>query len=271
MLEILQNFESAVGGPVRLAPLVLIVPGLAAIIVGLFIWLGGLGFRRLLVALVGAITGGICGFFLISRNIISVTIAAGLAAIIAIIFERLFVTILLAALVAALGFAILLGPYIQAADLPNPYKITNQGSTVTISQSVEILKAYAIDFTNRIKQACTQMPVHSWAIMAVVIVIVIVAGFWIWRFASALCCSALGVLLIFAGMILLLLCKGSAPITKIAARTPFYAAVFIGMTAFGTLEQLLLCRHAERKSKRKKRISSDKQEPEQATRGWRNK
>jgi len=266
MLEIFQNFEQVTA---RFTPLVLIVPGLAAIIVGLFIWLGGLGFRRLLVALMGAISGGICGFFLSSRNIISVTIAAGLAAIIAIIFERLFITILLAALAAAFSFAILLGPYIQAADTANSSKIANQGSTVTISQSVEIVKAYAIDFTGRIKQACTQMPVYNWAIIAALAVIFTVAGFWLWRLASALCSAALGALLIFAGMILLLLYKGSAPITKLADRTPFYAAIFIGMTAFGTLEQLLLCRREEGKSKRKKRISSDKQEPEQATRSWR--
>ncbi|MFQ6034533.1 MAG: hypothetical protein ACE5NM_01630 [Sedimentisphaerales bacterium] len=266
MLEILQNFEQVA---TRFAPLVLIVPGLAAIIVGLFIWLGGLGFRKLLVVLTGAITGGICVFFLSSRNIITVTIAAGLAALIATIFERLFITILLAALVAAFGFAILLGPYIQAADTENSSKITNQGSTVTISQSVEIVKAYAIDFTGRIKQACSQIPVYNWAIIAALAVIVAVAGFWLWRLASALCCAALGTLLIFIGMILLLLYKGSAPITKLANSTSFYAAIFIGMTAFGTVEQLLLCRGEEGKSKRKKRISSEQQAPEQATRGWR--
>jgi len=266
MLEILQSFEQVTA---RFAPLVLIAPGLAAIIVGLFIWLGGLGFRRLLVALMGAISGGICGFFLSSRNIISVTIAASLAALIAIIFERLFVTVLLAALAVAFGFAILLGPYIQATSTANPGKIANQGSTVTISQSVEIVKAYAIDFTGRTKQACSQMPLYSWAIIAALAVIVAVAGFWLWRLASALCCAASGALLIFVGMILLLLYKGSAPITKIADRTPFYAALFIGMTAFGTLEQLLLCRREERKARGEKRANRDKQGTEQTIQSWR--
>ncbi|MFB0524336.1 MAG: hypothetical protein ACETVZ_02265 [Phycisphaerae bacterium] len=269
MLEILQNFEQVT---TRFAALVLIVPGLAAIIVGLFIWLGGLGFRRLLVALMGVISGGICGFLLISRNIISVTIAAGLAAIIAIIFERLFITVLLAALAAAFGFAILLGPYIQAADTAkpvNPSKIANQGTAFTIGQSVEILKAYAIDFTGRTKQACSQMPAYNWAIIAVLAVIVAVAGFWLWRVASALCCAALGALLIFVGMILLLLYKGSAPITKIADRTSFYAAIFIAMAAFGTLEQLLLCRREERKARGERRASGEKQGTEQTTQRWR--
>ena len=266
MLEIFQDFEQVAA---RFAPLVLVAPGLAAIIVGLFIWLGGLGFRRLLVALMGAISGGICGFLLSSRNIISVTISAGLAALIAIIFERLFITILLAALTAAFGFAILLGPYIQAAKPVNPNKTTNQGTAFTTGQSVEIVKAYAIDFTGRTKQACSQMPAYNWAIIAVLAVIVTVAGFWLWRLASALCCASLGALLIFVGMILLLLCKGSAPITKIADRTSFYAAIFIAMIAFGTLEQLLLCRREERKVRGEKRANRDKQGTEQTIQSWR--
>jgi len=65
MLEILQDFESAVGGDVGLSPLVLIGPGLVCVIVGLFIWLGGLGFRKLLVAVVGVIIGSMCGFFIV--------------------------------------------------------------------------------------------------------------------------------------------------------------------------------------------------------------
>lgn len=262
MLEIFQNFEQVAA---RFAPITLIVPGLAVIIVGLFVWLGGLGFRRLLIALVGVISGGICGFFLISRNIIAATVAAGLAALIAIIFEKLFFIILAAALVAVFALMILAGPYIETADGENPAnqnKISEQDTTVTVRQSVEILKAYATDFTGRIKRACSQMPVYSWAIITALTIILTVGGFWIWRLASAVCCSALGTLLIFAGMILLLLYKGSAPITKIADRTPFYAAVFIGMTIFGTFEQLLFCRRAERDSKRKKRADKDKHGPE---------
>ena len=70
MLEILQDLESAICGTVRLSPVVLVGPGLIFVIAGLFIWLGGLGFRKQLVAVAGAITGGICGFFAIGQNII---------------------------------------------------------------------------------------------------------------------------------------------------------------------------------------------------------
>ena len=53
MLEIAQNFEQVAA---EFRPVVLIGPGLAAVWVGLFVWLGGLGVRRVLLAVVGAIT-----------------------------------------------------------------------------------------------------------------------------------------------------------------------------------------------------------------------
>jgi len=69
MLEIAKNFEQMATG---FSPIVLIAPGLVCVVVGLFIWLGGLGFRRPLAAVVGAVSGGICGFFITDRNIMFV-------------------------------------------------------------------------------------------------------------------------------------------------------------------------------------------------------
>ncbi len=50
-----------------------------------------------------------------------------------------------------------------------------------------------------------------------------------------------------AGMILLLLYKGAMPASEIADKSSFYAAVFVVMVAFGTGEQLLLCRFRQGK------------------------
>ncbi len=265
MLEFFQNFEQAAAG---FAPVVLIVPGLLALIVGLFIWLGGLGFRRTLFALVGAISGAICGFFIISRSIISAAVSTGLTALIAIIFQKVFIAILTAALAAILGFVLLARPYLNEASEAAPIdqdKISHQSSTLSVSESIEAAKTYAVDFGNRIRQTCSQMPAYNWAIIAVLAIIFIIVGFLLWRLASALCCSALGTTLVFMGMILLLLYKGSAPISKIYNRTSFCAIVFTAMTAFGTIEQLLLWHHAERRTIMEKQTEEDKDEPEQKT------
>jgi len=238
MLEIAQYFEQVTAG---FRPIVLIASGLAAVLVGLFIWLGGLGVRRVLLAVVGAITGGICGFFIIGRNIASALILAAGAAIIAIMFEKIFITILAAGLATVFGFAVLARPYIESSA----------------------------DFSTEIKQACLQMPLYCWAIIVALAVIFILAGFFLWRLTSALCCATLGTFLIFAGMILLLLYKGAAPISSIYSRTPFYAAIFAAMTAFGTMEQLLLYQLAEEKLTRKKETNKGKKGPHETRMSWR--
>ena len=269
MLRIFQNFEQTA---VQLNPIVLIGPGLAIVLVGLFIWLGGLGFRRLLVAVAGAVSGGICVFFITGRNIIAAIILAGVAAVIAIIFERLFITILAAALAAVFGFAVLAWPYIENSQevIPmNPGRMSVQGPALSIRESIEKVKAYIADVSEKIKQACSQMPVYRWLILLVLVVTLMVVGFFLWRLASALCCSALGTTLIFAGMILLLLYKGSVPISSIYSKPLFYGAVFAAMTVFGTMEQLLLCQRAKRESIRKKGANKDKEGPKETTQGWR--
>ena len=273
MLEIAQNFEQMTA---TLSPVVLIAPGLAAVIVGLFVWLGGLGLRRLLVAVVGAVGGGICGFFIIGRNTMSAMISAGVAAVIAIIFEKFFITILAAALAAALGLAILAGPYIENPQEPiqnyypfNQEKISYRGPYISVHESIHIVKAYIVDFSDRIKQACLQMPVYNWIIIAALAAIFITGGFLLWRLTSALCCATLGTLLVFAGMILLLLYKGAEPISSISRRTLFYAAVFIAMIVFGTIEQLLLCPWLKSKAIRRKEAKKDKQRRDETTPHWR--
>lgn len=272
MLEILQDFESAIGGAVRLSPVVLVGPGLACVIVGLFIWLGGLGFRKLLVAVAGAICGGIFGFFAIGQNIVSAAFAAVLTAALAMVFERMFIAILTAALAAVFAFVVLAGPYIENSQQAAPIssgEISVQGPAIGVRESAEKLKAYIIDVSQRIKHAGLQMPVYHWVIIMVLALIFIVAGFSLWRLAMALCCSLLGTVLIFAGMILLLLHKGAVPVSIICSKSSYYATAFIAMTAFGTSEQLLFCKRQKTHSTGKRQMGKNRQEPSQTKERWR--
>lgn len=272
MLEILQDFESAIGQGVRLSPLIFVGPGLAAVVVGLFIWLGGLGFKKLLVAVAGAICGGICGFFAIGQNIVSAAFAAVLAAALAMVFERLFIAILTAALAAAFAFVVLAGPYVENSQQAAPIslgEISIQDPAISTRESAEKMKAYIIDAVLSIKHAGLQMPVNRWAIIMVLALIFIVAGFYLWRLASALCCSVLGTTLIFAGMILLLLYKGALPVNIICSKSSYYATAFIAMIAFGTSEQLLFCKRSKTRSAGKRQIGKNEQEPDRKKENWR--
>jgi hypothetical protein len=271
MFVIAHNFEQMA---VRFSPIVLIGPGLATVLVGLFIWLGGLRFRRVLVALLGAISGGICGIFVIGRNVVAAAVLAGVVALIAVTLQRIFITILAACLAAVLGFAVgyLIKPYVGMSEetIPtNPIRMPVQGSALSVGESVQLMKAYIIDVGDMIRQAFSRMPLYNWAIIAVFVVVFVTGEIYFWRLTSAVCFAVLGTMLIFAGMILLLLYKGSVPISSINSRPLFYAAVFITMSAFGTIEQLLLCPWLESKVRRRREAKKDKERRGKAAPNWR--
>ncbi len=83
MLESLLNFEERA---LLLEPIALIGPGLGLAILGLFIWLGGFGFRKSLAAIVGGIGGMASGYFFTERNALIAILSGVTAAIIAAIF-----------------------------------------------------------------------------------------------------------------------------------------------------------------------------------------
>jgi hypothetical protein len=237
MFEIAHDFERAAAS---FSPIVSVPLGLAAVAVGLFVWLGGLGFRKFLVATVGALAGAIVGSFLACRNLISAAATAVVVAVLAVVFEHVVITLLTAGLAAVCCFAVL-------------------------------AQIYNLDLSEGFGNACLQMPAYCWPLIAVVVVIFIAAGSCLWRLTSALCCAVFGTLLIFAGMTLLLSYKGAAPVSFISSRTSYFAVVFIAMTAFGTLEQLLFCKPAYAQPKTKKRKADSGDEPDTAFAGWRNK
>jgi hypothetical protein len=238
MFEMVHGFERAAA---NLSPILSVTLGLVTVVAGLFVWLGGLGLRKLLVAIVGAVAGAIAGSFIARENLASTVVSAAGAAALAIIFERIFISILAAASAAVVTFVILAG-------------------------------VYEVDLSGGLKQVCSQMPLHSWPIIAAVAAIFIAGAFYLWRATSALCCAAIGTLLIFAGMILLLLRKGAAPVSYIESRGLFFAAVFIAMTVFGTLEQLLFCKPTPGRYAAKKRATDKKdQERDESHRDWRNR
>lgn len=269
MVEVCQHFEQAAA---QFSPSILIGAGAAGVVLGLFVWLGGLGLSKMLLAVAGAVAGGACGFFIKGGNFIIASAAAAFGVVIAVVFARIFIILLAGVIAAAFGFAVLAGPDIGSADSLVQYRLDEtQGAIEPLSlrQSAETAKTYAADFGEAIKQTGLELPVGRWAIIGGVIVIFLAAGLLVWRLASALCCSALGTVLIFGGMILLLLYKGAEPISAICLRGQFYLCVFAGMIAFGTVEQWLVCRRRTAKSAAKKQAAKEDQEPRRKGQSWR--
>jgi hypothetical protein len=179
---------------------------------------------------------------------------------------------LAAALAASIGFAVLVGPALDGSQAVNPAnqdEISTQTIIVSGGESLTKLRAYAVDVGSEARRAAPQMPPYEWAIIVLLAIVFIVGGLIFWRLIPALCFSVLGTMLIFAGMILLLLYKGVEPVSYISSQPPVYGGVFAAMTAFGTVEQLVLCRGAKAQAGKKKGASREKEGPEEEQRSWR--
>ena len=250
MLETIQNFESVVIPAARDYPLYVIAPGSAAVVVGLFVWLGGLGFKRVLMAIAGSAGGFSMGYFAIGWGIIPSAVSAGVLALIAAIFDRVFIALLAALLVAGIGFAVLVGPRISTENAqpatteqqPGQGELEAQGATESSDESMEKLEAHLFDVGGQVKSACSEVPVYQWLIVALLAVIVLVVGFLLRRLAGATYFSVLGTLFIAVGLVVLLLFKGATPLSRVGNRPLMYAGIVAGMVAFGAVEQLLFCR-----------------------------
>lgn len=130
---------------------------------------------------------------------------------------------------------------------------------VTPDNRLDVTKLRISILTRHLGQLCTDATAAEWVIISAVAFLFVLAGFFFRQLTSAFFCSAIGTILIFAGMILLLFYKGAEPVSNIRDRPAFFAAVFCTMTAFGAAEQLLLfCRGDKKKAVKEK---SDKPEP----------
>lgn len=234
MFEIAQYLEETA---LQFDPMVIVVTGLSAVLVGLFVWLGGVGLRKVLAGIVGAVSGGICGYFIAGGNPVLGLSSAVVSAVLAVLFERIFITVLGGFLAGGLAFVFFAAPNIQSGL--------------------------------ELSQVCAQIPILGWIVTAAAAVLFVTAGFFLRHLASALCCAALGTLLVFAGMILLLAHKGSGPAGYIGTRELFFVAIFVVMITFGTLEQLLLFQRAKEKAKVSKQTKQEGQEQRVERRSWR--
>jgi len=206
MLEIAQNLESYAQ---NLSPEAQIAAGIIILFLGLFLWLGGIGYTKILNLAIGVLFGLACCILFTNHAPLKIAISAVVGGIIALILERAVITLITAALAAAFTFLIL----------------------------VQIQK---ISLETGLKTTLTELALSHWLIIAAPAGIAIIGGFYLWPLLRSLCSAWLGTVLIFAGMTLLLLFKGSAPVKRICEKPFFYGSVFIAMIAFGTILQLLL-------------------------------
>jgi len=271
MIEILLDFERSAG---QLSPVILAIPALLMVLPGLLMWLAGMGIRRIFLGTAGAVSGASCGFFFSGGNLlVTVAVTAGATAM-AVLLERVFIPLVSGVLAVVIVLAVLCRGQVTDGDSAanvrtSPASVENLPAGIV--QSVQILGGYAAALADEVKTAYQSIPAKYWTIGAVVGAIFVLGGLIAPRFACAWTFSTLGTMLIFAGMILLLSYRGSAPISKISQRGLYYGGVFGAMIVLGTGEQLLLFRKAFRAKLHKQQPAGEEKQTEEGKAGWRGK
>lgn len=245
MLEFLRYFERIAP---RLEPTVLVVPGLLFILVGLFVWLAGLRYAKLIAGFIGILAGGICGLYLIGRKLTPDIMLAIFAGFTSMVLYK-FVFILLTALIAFTGVTFLVADVHIEKD-SDLILYMDSGSTATISTSEAIIiLSRAVDYlVERMTAIYAQFSLLYWAAVVGGGLLAAILAVYFSGAAGAFCCATLGTSLNFAGMILLLLYKGAEPVSRIGRRSLFFAVVFVVMIGLGTAVQLILRMPRRRKS-----------------------
>jgi hypothetical protein len=244
MVDVLKSFEQVSG---RLNPLVLVVPGLVMAVAGLVVWLGGLGLRRVLLAALGAALGWIAAMLFVGKSNIIAVVSELAAACIAAIFQRVITALLLGLLSFGAAFVVLARPGLAEFEggLVGDRDVARSDQKLSARDSLQIARAYGLDVVDGVRYAAGKLTAARWATLAAVAAGALAFGALLRSAGGAIACATLGTLLIFAGLLLLLIYKGSAPVGRVAGSPTFYGLVFIGMAAFSTLEQLALCRRAK--------------------------
>ncbi len=265
MVEILKNFEQAAG---RFSSIVLILPGMILAVFGLVIWLSGLRFRRVVPTLAVAITGSVAVSALGVRSPIMTFLPILVAIVLAALLPRLSTAVLLAELVAIVLFVVLAWPALVVRPANARSVSGNTNLPFSTGESIDLARAYGMDLTDNIKQAGRKLPSDKWVIVAVAGAVLFGLGLLFKDAAGALACSIFGTMLVWAGLVVLLMYKGSRPIRAIEHDAMAYGLAAGAMIAFAGVEQFLLCRRVapERKTgiKRKNEDSF-----EDAKAGWR--
>ncbi len=208
MLEMLQNLEQSA---TRLHSTTQIICALLALALGLFIWLGGFGFRKLLLIVIGTACGIIFGLLIASWNILLGIALVGVGIIGSIYLKEYFLAIIATFIAAILGFTTLITPYIKPDD--------------------EIFKI--------LQQTVNIVPPYNWALLLLLIALPVIAGYYLWRITFAVLSSTLGSTLLLAAVALLNIRIRTEP-QQIVSQNPLrMLIILLAVAAVGTAIQLV--------------------------------
>jgi hypothetical protein len=207
MTNLLWTFQNRV---THLQPSLLLTLAAVTIAAGLFVWLGGLGFKKVVFVLIGVFFGAFCTLFSSGTNLFLAAAIIGICAMFALTLQDTFLILIASAIAAVIGYSILIRPYFRP--------------------SVNILAV--------IRQFAIGVPYYNWPILLALTAVPFAAVPW--QGASALFSSAAGTILILAGTIMALLNFDYPAIGYMTTKQDTYIAGSALATILGTIAQLWL-------------------------------
>ena len=251
MFEASQNLEQV---SLYFAPQVVIFPGILSLVLGLFIWLGGLCWNRLIAVLVGVLAGVLLACQVTEYQIHTITLAVLVGGGLGMLFKRA-VVVLVGVVIAVMAILMIVSGPVRG--MPNPLppaenRLSDIDDTVeklSIEESLRIINLYFRYYTGQIGNAVRKGAGSSEGLVFALVVGTAVAafGFFLPRFTISAVFSVLGTGLVFIGMLVVLLYKGARPISHVYERAGLYNTVILVMIVFGTAVELLLCSRKNKK------------------------
>lgn len=260
MNEFLLRIEEAC---LHMEPVWLLVPGVIAAALGLFLWLGGTRFSFFVVGFLGALVGGGIGL-LVSQwfetpLLASAGVGAVVLAVLAVLMENLVIMLL-----ATVIFAAVCGTTYMSFSLDESWKQTIEekarlrmleesdarasgflpGMRGDEEEDTDAGEKGAVGkFKSAIEDLKDAIGPKQWMLLVWIVVgaaVGLLLGYLVKRLVMALCCSIVGAAMVIGGILSLLLAKQTAVVSNLQGRPRLMPMIFVVMVLFGALIQLLL-------------------------------
>ncbi len=252
MLEVLQNFEKII---LDFPPILLILAGSICLSVGLLVWLGGMRWR-IFTAIVFGVVAGLISISFVTENMVFVFIFPSCLVMLSILIFKRRTLVLIGGVITTLVILFSLATPASAGtpdhSAMKPPAVIDDGTN--LDGIVSQITSQSGVMGGKISTVIGDLSPMAIGVAASSGSLVMGIGFFLHRVVSAATCAALGTALIYVGMILLLVNKGSMPAQNICRKPVFYQTVAICMLFFGTFVGRLVC------PLRKKKINTIKEE-----------
>jgi hypothetical protein len=244
----------------------LVGPGLGLILVGLFLWLGGIRYAFLVVGILGATGGAVLGLLIGHwfgvETMVAVVAGAAITTILALLLQNLVIIGLAVILFGIVGGFSYLGYALDKPDSSDPtdpsqFSESNLTYANPGSSDVEVLVNYESNglgaddshtggmqkldgIRNEIKELASANRQMLLLCGAGGAVLGLLLGYLLKKVMMAICCSIIGTTGAVVGMLMLLLAKGTPVMMSLQDRPKLIPTIFVAMVVFGCLVQMIL-------------------------------